>query len=164
VAETLPDEETHTDAPSGLSGKNALIGALRQKLGDKQGARDPLLKARASLEAQIAKAPTMPGPYCQYGFVLAFLGEKEAAMTAIKRGMTLDSEAKDAFGGPDVTEAAAQVYSIIGEKDRAFSLLDHLLSVPSSVTVFNLKLNPLWDPLRDDPRFQALIDKYSKKA
>jgi serine/threonine-protein kinase len=163
AAETLP-EDMHTELPAGFSGKEGLIGTLKLKLGDKQGARDALLKARATLEAQIAKAPTTPAPYCQYAFVLAFLGEKEPAMTAVKRGMTLDSEGKDAFGGPDVTEAAAQVYGILGEKDRAFSLLDHLLSVPSSVTVFNIKLNPLWDSLRDDPRFQALIDKYSKKA
>jgi len=42
--------------------------------------------------------------------------------------------------------------------------LDGLLNRPSSVTVQGLKINPIWDPLRNDPRFQGLIDKYGAKA
>ena len=45
--------------------------------------------------------------------------------------------------------------------DEAFRLLDHLLVVPNGITVPSLKLDPIWDPLRKDPRFQALIDKYA---
>ena len=78
--------------------------------------------------------------------------------------MDLLPETKDAFNGPEVLESAAQVYGLVGEKDQAFTMIDHLLSVPSAVTVHNLKVNPLWDSLRDDPRFQALIDKYTTKA
>jgi len=57
----------------------------------------------------------------------------------------------------------AQIYAWTGEHDRAFELLDHLLQVPSSLTVPVLKLDPVWDALRNDPRFQALIDKYVAK-
>jgi TolB-like protein len=128
------------------------------------GAREALLKARQTIEQQIALAPANPARHCQYGLVLAWLGDKDAALAEAQRAMDLLPEAKDAFSGPDIVEAAAQVYALVGEKDRAFALLDHLLSEPSSVTVFNLKLNPLWDSLRHDPRFQALLDKYGRKT
>jgi len=52
----------------------------------------------------------------------------------------------------------------VGENARAIELLDSLLGRPSPVTVPLLKLSPAWDPLRNDPRFQALIDKYGAKV
>ena len=66
--------------------------------------------------------------------------------------------------GRQGTAALAEIYAWTGESDEAFRLLDHLLAVPSNITVPMLKLDPAWDPLRQDPRFQALIDKYSPKT
>jgi hypothetical protein len=50
---------------------------------------------------------------------------------------------------------------LTGESDEAFRLLDHLLEVPNGLTVAMLKLEQAWEPLRKDPRFRALIDKYA---
>jgi hypothetical protein len=72
-------------------------------------------------------------------------------------------ESKDAFGGPEITAGVAEVHAILGDSGRAIEILDGLLSRPSTVTVPLLKLNPIWDPLRNDPRFQALTDKYAAK-
>ncbi len=63
-----------------------------------------------------------------------------------------------------MTAALAQIYAWTGERDQAFSLLDHLLATPNGITVPILKLDPVWDPLRKDPRFQVLIDKYTTKG
>ena len=164
AAEQLPEDRESHEGPAVLAGKYALIGGIKKQLRDDAGAREALLRARGTIEAQIQAAPADASRRCQYGFVLAWLGEKDAALAEAKRAMDLLPEARDAFGGPDIVEAAAQVYALVGEKDRAFPLLDHLLSEPSPVTVANLKLNPLWDSLRDDPRFQALLDKYGTKA
>ena len=60
-----------------------------------------------------------------------------------------------------ITASLAEIYTWVGEPDEAFRLLDHLLTVPNGLTVPTLKLDPTWDPLRKDPRFQALIDKYA---
>ena len=66
--------------------------------------------------------------------------------------------------GPEITAGVAEVYGIVGENGRAIELLDSLLGRPSAVTVPILKLSPAWDSLRGDPRFQALLDKYSAKT
>ena len=58
----------------------------------------------------------------------------------------------------------AEIYAWVGEYDEAFRLLDHLLDTPNGMTVPLLKLDPVWDPLRKGPRFQALIDKYGPKT
>jgi serine/threonine-protein kinase len=60
-----------------------------------------------------------------------------------------------------ITRALAQIYTWVGEHAEAIRLLEHLLEVPSFVTVPLLKVDPVWDPLRNDPRFQALLAKYS---
>jgi TolB-like protein len=163
-AAKLPEDQHGGEGPAALSGKHSIIGAIKKKLKDETGAREALLQAKGMIEAQIQTAPANPSRHCQYALVLAWLGEKNAALAATRRALELLPESKDAFGGPDIAEAVAQVYGLVGEKDMAFTLLDHLLSEPSSVTVFNLKLNPLWDPLRDDARFPALLEKYGGKA
>ena len=68
-------------------------------------------------------------------------------------------ESKDAFNGPDVTETAAKIYATIGDNDRAINLITGLLQRPAALTVATLKLDPEWEPLRNDPRFQKLIAK-----
>jgi serine/threonine-protein kinase len=91
------------------------------------------------------------------------LGKKEEAISEGKKAVELLPESEDAFDGPRATEALAEIYAWVGEPDEALRLLDHLLTVPSGLTVWSLKLDPVWDPLRQDPRFQALIDKYAAK-
>ena len=92
------------------------------------------------------------------------LGEKEAALAEATRATELLPESKDAFEGPNITEAVAVVHCLVGDHDRAIALLDGLLSRPSGTSVSMLKLNPIWDPLRDDPRFLELLKKYGGSA
>ena len=80
---------------------------------------------------------------------------------AVKRAVELLPESQDAFDGPKITASLAEIYALTGESDEAFRLLDHLLQVPNGLTVHTIKLDPAWDPLRKDPRFQALIEKYA---
>jgi len=56
------------------------------------------------------------------------------------------------------------LYVMAGEYDLAIDLLEHVMSIPFDLeSVATLRLSPRWDPLRDNPRFKALIDKYEKK-
>jgi hypothetical protein len=95
---------------------------------------------------------------------LAWLGEKNAALAASQRATELLPESKDAFGGPEISSSAAEVHAILGDTAGAVAILDGLLSRPSSITVPALQINPVWDSIRSDARFQALIKKYGAKV
>jgi TolB-like protein/Tfp pilus assembly protein PilF len=162
-AESLPDGFL-AGIPAALCGKYYLLGFARKALHDEAGARAAFLKAKDLVEAQLKKSPDSPNLRIQLAKVLAYLGEKDAALTEARRATEILPESKDAFGGPEITAGVAEVCGIVGENARAIELLDGLLARPSPVTVALLKLSPAWDPLRKDPRFQALIDKYSAKT
>jgi len=132
--------------------------------GDKEKARTAFESARAVAERLVSEAPQDATRHGQLGLILAALGQKEEAISEGKRAVELLPESQDAFDGPGATESLALIYAWTGEFDEAFRLLDHLLTVPNiSLSVSILKLDPSWDPLREDPRFQALIEKHSAK-
>src|SRR4029077_18174096 len=162
-AESLPDDLFH-ELQQHLSGKYLIIGFARKALQDEAGARAAFLKAKDLLEGQLKGSPDADDMHIQLAKVLAYLGEKDAALTEARRATELRPESKDAFGGPEITAGVAEVYCIVGDYGRAIELLDGLLSRLSNITVPGLKVNPIWDPLRKDPRFQALIDKYGAKV
>jgi TolB-like protein/Tfp pilus assembly protein PilF len=162
-AESLSDDLL-APIPPALCAKYYLIGFARKALQDETGAQAAFLKAKGLLEALLKRSPDVADMHIQLAKVLAFLGEKDAALAEARRATELLPESKDAFGGPEIATGVAEVHAILGENDRAIEILDGLLNRPSAVTVQGLKINPIWDPLRSDPRFQALIDKYSAKA
>src|SRR2546430_3957353 len=139
----------------------SLEGTLYLYLGDKVKAQAAFERARIIAERLVRESPDDAARHGQLGLILAGLGQKDAAIAEGKRAVELLPESRDAFDGPEVTAVLAQIYAWTGEHDQAFGLLDHLLVVPNGITVPGLKLDPIWDPLRKDPRFQALIDKYS---
>jgi serine/threonine-protein kinase len=156
--ETLPGYST-APCPKGF-----LEGALYSYLGDKVKAQAAFERARVLAEQLVRESSDDSARHAQLGQILAGLGQKDAAIKEGKRAVELRPESQDAFDGPEATAALAQIYAWTGERDQAFSLLDHLLVTPGGITVPVLKLDPIWDPLRKDPRFQALIDKYGAKA
>src|SRR5437667_20810 len=163
AAENLPDDQIAA-FPGHLSSKYYYIGFARKALRDETGAQAAFLKVKNTLEEQLKRSPDNPDIHIQLAKVLAFLSEKDSALAEAQRATELLPETKDAFGGPEVMAGVAEVYAILGESDRAIEILDRLLSRPSGVTTQALKINPIWDPLRRDPRFQGLIDKYGAKA
>src|SRR6267378_3642660 len=155
--------ETLATATTAPSPKAFLEGMLYRYQGDKEKARIAYEHARAIAEKLVREAPQDSARHGQLGLVLAALGQKEEAISEGRRAVELLPESQDAFDGPQVTSALAQIYASTGESDEAFRLLDHLLVVPNGLTIPILKLDPAWDPLRKDLRFQALIDKYGVK-
>src|SRR5882724_6680822 len=163
LAEKFPDD-AFARMPGSLAMKYFALGIARKGLGDEAAARAAFLKAKDILAEQVKQKPDDADLRVQLAKMLAWLGEKDAAIAEAQRAMDLRPESKDAFEGPPITEQAAQVYAISGDNARAIELLDGLLSRPSEVTLPTLKVNPAWDPLRNDPAFQALFAKYAGKA
>jgi TolB-like protein/Flp pilus assembly protein TadD len=143
--------------------KAFLEGQIYRLQGDEAKARTAFEQARVVSDQLLRAAPDDPVRHGQHGLILAALGQKQEAIAEGKRAVELLPESQDAFDGPQATAALAQIYASTGEFDEAFRLLDHLLAVPThGLTVPMLKLDPAWDPLRKDPRFQALLDKHSR--
>ena len=161
VVQQFPGE-TLTYPERGPCPKAALEGGLYLYLGEKEKAHAAFEQARIVAERLVRDAPDDPGRHAQLGAVLAGLGKKDDAISEGRKAVELLPESEDAFDGPQATVALAEICSWAGEHDEAIRLLDHLLTIPSGLTVTTLKLDPTWDPVRKDPRFQALIDKYQK--
>ena len=153
--------ETLLYPDTGPCPKALLEGRLYLYQGDKTKAQAAFERARPVAEQLVRDAPGDPGRHVQLGAVLAGLGLKEEAVNEGRKAVESVPESQDAFEGPQATAALAEIYAWVGEYDEAFRLLDHLLKVPNGLTVPALKLDPVWDPLRKDPRFQTLIDSYS---
>ncbi|PYK34876.1 MAG: hypothetical protein DME54_07015 [Verrucomicrobia bacterium] len=163
AAESVADDQL-SGISGGLCSKYYLIGFARKSLHDDNGARAAFLKAKSAAEEQLNRSPDAADAHIQLAKVLAYLGEKDAALTEAQRATELQPESKDAFGGPEVTAGVAEVHAILGNNSRAIEILDGLLNRPSSVTVQMLKVSPIWDPLRNEPDFQALLTRYGGKA
>ena len=162
-AESLPDDMLASFS-KGLGGKYYLVGFARKALHDEAGARAAFLKAKGAIEEQLKRSPDTADAHVQLAKVLAYLNEKDSALAEAQHATELLPESKDAFGGPEIAGGVAEVHAIVGDNSRAIEILDGLLSRPSGATVQDLKVNPVWDSLRNDPRFQVLIDKYGAKA
>jgi len=163
AADSLPDNPPH-NVPPAFGGKDYVIGFAQQELNDSAGAQTAFLKAKDVASAQLKQSPDDARVHAQSAKVLACLGEKDAALLEAQRARELLPENKDAFSGPEITAAAAQVHAILGNNADAVKILEELLSRPSWITVEGLKADPVWDPLRNDPRFQALLKKYGGKG
>jgi TolB-like protein/Tfp pilus assembly protein PilF len=163
LAASSPDD-SFAAVPGSLAEKYFAIGIAQKGSGDEAAARTAFVKAKEIFQEQLKQKPEDPYLHVQLAKVLAWLGEKDAAIAEAQKATDLRPESKDAFDGPRITEDVAQVYAILGDNARAIELLDGLLSRPTGVTLQSLKINPAWDPIRNDPGFQALFAKYAGKA
>ncbi|MGD2122674.1 MAG: hypothetical protein PVJ76_13060 [Gemmatimonadota bacterium] len=116
--------------------------------------------ARAALEPLIAEAPEDSRLYSSLGAALAGLGHREAAIEAATTATQLMPLNLDAWRGARRALDLAEVLAVVGDRETAIDELEGLLSIPSPISVGLLLLDPIWDPLRDHPRFQALLEDH----
>jgi TolB-like protein/Tfp pilus assembly protein PilF len=92
------------------------------------------------------------------GFAAAGLGLKEEAISEGRRAAEMLPISRDAFAGPEYVAGLAKIYVSVGENDQAIQLLQQLMTIPAGIVVSPglLRLDPVWDPLRTDPRFDKL--------
>jgi len=97
------------------------------------------------------------------GRAYALLGQSEDAIRAGEHAVELMPISKDVEVGGIQAIGLAGIYTRVGETNKALDLIEDMLSIPSPLSVGLLHLDPVWDPLRDHPRFQALLEKYEER-
>jgi TolB-like protein/Tfp pilus assembly protein PilF len=125
--------------------------------GDSARATAAFSAARAILEQRLAVKPKDARTLAVLAQVDAGLGHKELAIQEAHHAVDLMPVSKDVYDGTLVLEGLAQVYTWTNEPDRAIELLQKLVTMPGYTNYARLKLHPMWNPLRGDPRFQKIV-------
>ncbi len=140
-----------------------LRGQVERLMGKGDLARHSFETARAELEQKIKQDPGDSRLHSSLGIAYAGLGRRTEAVREAKLGCDLMPPSKDALDAIYRLEDLALVYTMIGQNDEAIVQLEGLLAFSGNDTPHWLRLQPRWDPLRSDPRFQALLTKYEVK-
>jgi predicted Zn-dependent protease len=139
------------------------MGVVAHLKGDETSARGAFMRARAQQEEEIRANPDNVTLLSELGLIDAALGRKEEALSEGRRAMELAARVKDSG-----TETYAKVCFAIsctwtGERELALGQLEALTKAPGDATYGDFRLNPMWDPLRGDPRFEKIVNSLAPK-
>ena len=146
------------------------LGWAQEVAGDHIAAQGSWRQARGELEPFLKEQPENFALIGNLALTCMGLGDKAAAFKLIEQAMAVISIEKDAVWGPIPIEILARVAARMGEPDRAMAALEKLFSIPYDgalaqnvpLTPALLRLDPMFDPLRNDPRFQKLCQEKPK--
>ena len=162
VETSSANELSYTNA--GTTPKVFFEGCIYLAQGVNVKAQQALELARPALEAAVQEAPASAERHAILGWLYAFMGRKDDAIREGRLAVELKPESTDAVDGTLMSAYLALIYARVGENDLAISLIDRLLKIPGavdsadySITINDLKYRWEWDPIRSDPRFQAII-------
>jgi TolB-like protein/Flp pilus assembly protein TadD len=140
---------------------NGLVAWMK---GDAAGAQLAFSTARTQQEEVVREQPGDGPVLCVLGLIDAGLGRKEDALREVRRALELAPRAKDSLDNADVLYFYAVICAWTGERDLAIEQLETLAKIPAGVTYGELRLDPHWDPLRRDPRFEKIVASLAPSA
>jgi serine/threonine-protein kinase len=146
------------------------LGWAQEVAGDRAAAQESWRQARSELESFFKEQPENYVLIGDLAVTNMGLGDKAAAFALIEKAMAAVPIEKDALDGPIPLDILARVAARMGEPDRAVDALQKVLLIPYEstfaanvpLTPALLRLDPMFDPLRDDPRFKKLCE-YKQK-
>lgn len=141
------------------------VALLRHLAGDVEGAAEAAGALRDEAQGVVGTAggtgpvqsAVVARAHAQLGVAEAILGNRARAVREATTAVAMVPLTEDAWDGAEHVLSLAVVYTLIGEQEAALDRLEELLRVPSPLTVHDLRLNPLWDPLRSNPRMEELL-------
>ena len=155
----LKQWEKESGDPSANRERLSARAAIHVLAGDAAGAQDEIERARGLVEARLREQPEDKNALTQLSWIeLALKRETEALRLARQAAELLPPE-KDAMGGPIALTGFAEIAARTGETSEAVKALRRLLSIPAgwTVSIQRLKIDPVWDPIRNEPGFQQLL-------
>ncbi|MGI8957981.1 MAG: protein kinase domain-containing protein [Chthoniobacterales bacterium] len=132
-------------------------GTIARSQGDTQKSQQAFEKARQYLEALLEKHPHEASTLIDLAWAYAGLGRGDDALRSSEEAVQLVPTWRDGAEGPAYAGMRAQILGWLGNKDAALDQLEALVKQPASPSYGDLKLNPSWDDLRGDPRFEQLL-------
>ena len=144
-------------------GRDFWVGVVARLKGDETSARAAFMTTRAQQEEEIRGDPDNIFLLSELGLIDAALGRKEEALNEGRRAMELAPSVKDEFTEPCVKIYFAIICTWTGEREVALGQLEALVKTPGSPTYGDFRLNPMWDPLRGDPRFEKIVASLAPK-
>jgi TolB-like protein/Flp pilus assembly protein TadD len=133
------------------------VGVVARASGDTTRAHAAFMEAEAEIKKILETQPDYPEALCVLGLIEAALGQKSQAIENGRRAVDLLPLTKDAVDGAYMITSLALIYAWCGDKKLATEQLDLATRIPSDVNYGQLRLHPQWDPLRGDPRFEAIV-------
>jgi len=152
------DNQDYIDDPEYFIPNALLYARIYGYLNKKELARKYYDEARSILESQIDERPEHARFHSALGIAYAGLGCKDDAIREGKLGVEMLPVSKETMRGPYRVEDLARIYVMVGEFDVAIDQLEFLLSIPGPLSIPLLRLDPVWNPLRNNPRFKKLIE------
>jgi tetratricopeptide (TPR) repeat protein len=134
------------------------LGGAYSLQGDDRRARAYADSARMALEEQLRSNPSDAQLHALLGVSLAYLGRKAEAIREGQRGVELMPLSRNAFTAPYDQHQLARIYILVGEPEKALDQLEQLLKIPYYLSPGWLRIDPGFDPLRKNPRFQKLVE------
>ena len=141
-------------------------GLVARMKGDKGGARAAFNAARTEQEKVVRAQPddfAESPELCFLGLIDAALGRKQEALSEGRRAVELLPITKNALDGADILYFYAAICAQVGERDLAIEQLETLVKIPAGAHYGELRLDPFWDPLRGDPRFEEIVASLAPK-
>jgi TolB-like protein/Flp pilus assembly protein TadD/tRNA A-37 threonylcarbamoyl transferase component Bud32 len=146
----------------GTSERQLFLGLSQQRAGDIPAAHATYQKAAQDFQSELEKV--VPGSWQEawlrtcLGRAYAGLGEGASAIAEGEKAIAIDPASKNPVDGPVWEEKMANIYALLGDADHAIPILKRLLQTTyaGAITPALLRLDPIWDEIRNDPRFQEL--------
>jgi serine/threonine protein kinase/tetratricopeptide (TPR) repeat protein len=159
--EALPEK----DALGGtyLFDRDFWVGVVARMKGDTAAARAAFTAARTNQEAQVRAKPDSATPLAGLGIIDAGLGRKEEALREGRRAIELEPPEKNSIHRASTLTGFALICAWVGERDLAIAQLEDVVKMPGGPSYGALRLDPLWDPLRDDPRFEKIVNSFAPR-